>query len=515
MDLAGWPVWAGFCGFGLCQEAKKIVTEVEGCTYEESFGKIEPLLNEYKQKNKWWRVGRLVQGFNNNRAKTVAASRVKTLDESMSAFRPQSSKTGNLPNISYILRKPEPLGTELKTVACTGSNGPMLYAEIQEGKDAMKTKPFFHPHGATCACVLRLGKSTKDNSQHPDPLIRNLFYGDSWFASLKTAVQVTDELDAEFLGPVKTSHRQFPKKYLEDTMETWPPGSHLVMETQKHGSSYYAIGYKYNMKKVLCFIASEGAGHTKPGKPYEAKWLDENGLTSSRLIPRPHILSEYFENSNQIDKHNHARQSQLAIGKYVVVECGYFRLFCTYLGITVTDAWKLYRAGLGDKCANKDISILSFANILCKTHLLNDYKKTKNESNPNPTLRSVHPQSRQELQFPNQITTGGSPSTLSSLGSGSNPGLVQIGPGKYVPASFVPPHHICELVKDENSVDAHGSYSEKRTHRGRCKVCTFKTCFFCTVCGARICDPTRRPCLHKHKRQKIQEEREDHWESLQ
>ena len=351
----------------------------------------------------------------------------------------------------------------------------------------------------------------------PDPLIRNLFYGDSWFASLKTAIQVTEELDAEFLGPVKTSHRQFPKKYLEDKMSTWPPGSHLVMETTKFGRKYYAIGYKYNMKKVLCFISTEGAGHTKPGKPYEARWLDKNGLTLSRLVPRPHILSEYFDNSNQIDKHNHARQSQLAIEKYVVVECGYFRLFCTYLGMTVTDSWKLYRAGLGDTCPNKDISILSFANILCKTHLLNDYKKTKNESNTTPILRGLHPQSRQELAFPQQITTDdASPSALSSLASRSHNGLVQIGPGKYIPDSFLPPHHTCELVKDLTSVDSHGSaYSDYRTQRGRCNVCGKKTTFFCTVCGARICAPTLRPCLHTHKTNKTQEEREDHWESLQ
>ena len=190
------------------------------------------------------------------------------------------------------------MGTELKTVASTGSNGPMLYAEIQEGKEAMRTKPFFRPHGATCACVLRLGKGTKNHGQHPDPLIRNLFYGGSWFASLKTAVQVTEELDAEFVGPVKTSHKQFPKTYLENTMKTWPPGSHLVMQTELKGNSYFAIGHKYNMKKVLSFNATDGAGHTKPGIPYEAKWLDENGRACSRKIPRPHILSGYFTHSN-------------------------------------------------------------------------------------------------------------------------------------------------------------------------------------------------------------------------
>ena len=98
---------------------------------------------EEEERNPWWRVGYLVHGFNENRKKSVAASRVKTLDESMSAYRPQTRKSGNLPNISFILRKPEPLGTELKTVASMESNGPIIYAEVQEGKQNMSRKPFF------------------------------------------------------------------------------------------------------------------------------------------------------------------------------------------------------------------------------------------------------------------------------------------------------------------------------------------------------------------------------------
>ena len=121
--------------------------------------------DEYKENNKWWRVGYLVKGFNDNRKSTIASSRIKTLDESMSAYRPQTKKTGNLPNISFILRKPENLGTELKTVASTGSNGPIIFAEIQEGKDGMKDKKYFSSHGATSSCVLRLVEATKDCGQ--------------------------------------------------------------------------------------------------------------------------------------------------------------------------------------------------------------------------------------------------------------------------------------------------------------------------------------------------------------
>jgi hypothetical protein len=97
----------------------------------------------------------------------------------MSSFRPQKSKTENLPNISFILRKPKNLGTELKTVASKGANGPIVYAEIQEGKMGMRNKLHFNTYGATCSCVLRLAKDTKNCGQKPDNNIGNLFYGDS------------------------------------------------------------------------------------------------------------------------------------------------------------------------------------------------------------------------------------------------------------------------------------------------------------------------------------------------
>jgi hypothetical protein len=61
----------------------------------------------------------MVDGYNKKRHDWIAASVRKVLDESMSAFKPQTTTTGNLPHLSFILRKPEPLGTEFKTIACT------------------------------------------------------------------------------------------------------------------------------------------------------------------------------------------------------------------------------------------------------------------------------------------------------------------------------------------------------------------------------------------------------------
>ena len=59
----------------------------------------------------------------------VISSFVKVLDETMSAFRPRSTKTGGLPNLTWLIRKPEPLGTEFKTVCCA-ITGVMMHMEI-------------------------------------------------------------------------------------------------------------------------------------------------------------------------------------------------------------------------------------------------------------------------------------------------------------------------------------------------------------------------------------------------
>jgi hypothetical protein len=70
------------------------------------------------EEDPWNLVLLMVDGYNKNRRDWVAASVCKVLDESMSAFRPRTSKAGGLPHLSFILRKPEPLGTEFKVIAC-------------------------------------------------------------------------------------------------------------------------------------------------------------------------------------------------------------------------------------------------------------------------------------------------------------------------------------------------------------------------------------------------------------
>jgi hypothetical protein len=66
----------------------------------------------------WWQFATPIDGLNDVRLNKISNSLWDILDESMSSYHPRTTATGSLPNISFILRKPEPLGTEFKCAAC-------------------------------------------------------------------------------------------------------------------------------------------------------------------------------------------------------------------------------------------------------------------------------------------------------------------------------------------------------------------------------------------------------------
>ena len=92
-----------------------------------------------KDTDPWHCFSSAVNEFNELRSELILSSYQKIIDESMSAWRPRTSKNGGLPNVSYIVRKPEPLGTEFKSVCCQAT-GVLTYLEIQRGKYV----PLFH-----------------------------------------------------------------------------------------------------------------------------------------------------------------------------------------------------------------------------------------------------------------------------------------------------------------------------------------------------------------------------------
>jgi len=69
--------------------------------------------NSVKDTDPWWQFSGAVKEFNDIRSRLIKGAKVKAVDESMCAYRPRTTSTGGLPNISFIKRKPEPLGLYL------------------------------------------------------------------------------------------------------------------------------------------------------------------------------------------------------------------------------------------------------------------------------------------------------------------------------------------------------------------------------------------------------------------
>ena len=95
------------------------------------------------------------------------------------------------------------------------------------------------------------------------------------------------------------------------------------------------IRYKYNMRKVLSFIVTDNAGITNTGIAYLSKYPEQFTNVSIHPVARPVVMSKKSA-VNEVDSHKKSRQSDLALEKWWVTQCGWMRLCTTVsMGITI------------------------------------------------------------------------------------------------------------------------------------------------------------------------------------
>ena len=229
--------------------------------------------NEAARVDPWWPLRGGVERFNAKRRALLRTVPVCVLDESMSAWRPRTTKEGGLPHISYVIRKPEPLGTEFKTAA-DPATGIMLALEIQEGKpamDAMRARMGCTLIPST-SCVARLVSLIP-----PAPVnYRRIIVGDAWFTNVATAVEVArrkpvahlgnasvtqdsmsvpldtqDMRDAgaptwndHYVGILKNGHARYPKDYIKAALRGKAAGTQIVLTATVDGVVLVAVGWK-------------------------------------------------------------------------------------------------------------------------------------------------------------------------------------------------------------------------------------------------------------------------------
>ena len=74
-----------------------------------------------------------------------------------------------------------------------------------------------------------------------------------------------------------------------------------------------AIGYKHNYRRVLWFIATDGAGSTEPGDTYLSCFPDIYYNVSVWPDVWTHFLVRYLNSCNAIDNNNRRWKSDLAL----------------------------------------------------------------------------------------------------------------------------------------------------------------------------------------------------------
>ena len=119
----------------------------------------------------------------------------------MRPFCPKYLPTSNLPNILFIVQKPEPLGIEFKTVCCAYT-GITIWMAIQRSKTKMSKQKHYAKNGTQTVCLLWMVDRTQNCGQ-PTSInykgvpeytgksgcymhaVNDLYIGDSWFGSAR------------------------------------------------------------------------------------------------------------------------------------------------------------------------------------------------------------------------------------------------------------------------------------------------------------------------------------------
>ena len=284
---------------------------------------------------------------------------------------------------------------------------------------------------------------------------------DSGFGGLDMCVALAKQGLASIVH-IKSAHALFPKVALDDALRGAPGGSHLEMETIIDGIKFIAIGYKYNSKKTLFFLAPEGAGGTIDGEPYVTKWPDEHGNVMTRNVLRLVLASRYFLTFMKVDKHNQLRQHELSLESKWVTDDGWFRLFCTLVGITVVDTMLTLRSESHSDHKFKTMRTAEFAELLAEEMVMNTLDG--HLSRPNK-----HGQKRLVAQPP-----------VEAVGENAHI-LLKIG-------KISDRRRLREGEKDNDL-------------QRRCSECKMKCSFFCSslLCKqANCCKSTKRRCYENH-----------------
>ena len=296
----------------------------------------------------FWAVQPLIDAFNANRSQTVIPGSKLCVDESMTKWKTAVIIANGvpIPCIVKMKAKPEPVGMMTKNIACA-ETGIMLRLEMVTNPEESRRKEFNDRVPAGTGYLLRLSRPWWASNRH--------IVADAGFASATAAVELRRK-GLHFTGIVKGAHRLFPKRYLE-TREYDHRGSHKACTATKDNVALRAIGWNEGKAdgsgriKPKTYIST--CGTTVDGPPHLKRRYARYQVRGSQVmreytvpVPRPELVSSYYDGAQAIDVHNHLARTTLGLEQRKTSRYA-FRYFQTFVRFVVTDVFLAFKKFTG------------------------------------------------------------------------------------------------------------------------------------------------------------------------
>ena len=270
-----------------------------------------------------------INACNDTCQRTIIPGDYLCVDESMI-----KSFHRNLLGKMKIKRKPRPIGNELKT-CCDCRSKIVINMELYEGVQRMREKEGVQELGATTATTLRLTEPWRGSGR--------VVVADSWFGSIKTAVQLVNTQGLHFIGIVKTAHKGYPRQMLREKK---------INRGEWNSVSGVVDGVKLLAVHFVDLQVKEFVSTCSISLPGPSRKTKHHGL-----IPRPQVAYEYLQNAAGIDIHNHVRTGSKGLEDAWLTKDPCCRQFAGVLGFMFSNAFLAHLHFNGTKVLHADFKM--------------------------------------------------------------------------------------------------------------------------------------------------------------
>ena len=316
----------------------------------------------------------------NEKRKKLVVTILLMLDESMSGWKPKTSKLGGLPNYTYEPRKPVDLGTMFRNgVECT--SGCIVFQDVVMNPEFQYTKkyqdepssmPDKTPIKSHTAEVLR-------QVEGAGVIEGGWVGGDAWFGSIASCIEIMTRFKVHSTFIVKNNTGCFPLKVLHKLLQvrfkTRPAGHWVTMHTTISDVPILILAYAWSQRGVSYMVST--CGSTAPHQDkYLSHFEDDFGNVTAKEINRPCVSNFLYEYLPLIDEHNKQRQNLLNLERNWATKDCWFRLLTTMVGMSVVDMHRWYRNLMSkrnipcvqEQCqdeVNYEIMVRKFSDMIC------------------------------------------------------------------------------------------------------------------------------------------------------